>query len=318
MTDIAILGAGAFGTALAIVLGTEGPVTLWARSPDAARSLSETRENPRLPGTELPPAVAVTADLEAAASAGILLLAVPMQSLGSLLQDLPRHTGALVACCKGVDLRTGLGPTGVIAASVPSAMPAILTGPSFAADIAGRLPTALTLACADSAAGRELQHRLATPVLRLYLGTDTTGAELGGALKNVVALAAGMAMGAGFGESARAAIITRGFAEMCRFAVGSGAQLETLSGLSGLGDLTLTAVSQKSRNYLTGLELGRGLPMTKDRTVEGVSTARAVAGLADERGIGMPLTHTVARVTGGELSVADARDELLARPLTTE
>ena len=175
-----------------------------------------------------------------------------------------------------------------------------------------------TRACADEVEGTELQHRLATPVLRLYLGTDMAGAELGGALKNVVALAAGMAMGAGFGESARAAIITRGFAEMMRFAAASGAQPETLMGLSGLGDLTLTATSEKSRNHLTGLELGRGLPLTKGRTVEGVATARAVARLADERGIDMPLTRTVARVTGGDLTVAEAKDELLSRPLTTE
>ena len=318
MTDIAILGAGAFGTALAIVLGAEGPVTLWARDPEAVRTLATTRANPRLPGTELPDTVTLTADLADAAKARILLLSVPMQALGSLLEAIPDHDGALVACCKGVDLASGLGPTGVISSHVPAAIPAILTGPSFAADIARRLPTALTLACGNEAEGVELQHRLATPVLRLYLGADMVGAELGGALKNVVALAAGMAIGAGFGESARAAIITRGFAEMARFAAASGAQPETLMGLSGLGDLTLTASSEKSRNYLTGLELGRGMPLDPKRTVEGVATARAVARLAEERGIDMPLTTTVARVTGGDLSVADAKDELLSRPLTTE
>jgi glycerol-3-phosphate dehydrogenase (NAD(P)+) len=318
MTDIAILGAGAFGTALAIVLGTEGPVTLWARNFDAARRLGETRLNPRLPDMTLPAAVEVTSDFAEATNAEVLLLAVPMQSLGALLEAVPDHAGSMVACCKGVDLESGLGPSGVIAAHTPNATVSVLTGPSFAADIARRLPTALTLSCADEAAGVELQHLLATPVLRLYLGTDLIGAELGGALKNVVALAAGMAIGAGFGESARAAITTRGFAETRRFAAASGARPETLMGLSGLGDLILTATSEKSRNYLTGLELGRGLPLTRDRTVEGVATARAVARLSDERGIDMPLTHTVARVTGGELTVAEAKDELLSRPLTTE
>jgi glycerol-3-phosphate dehydrogenase (NAD(P)+) len=318
MTDIAILGAGAFGTALAIVLGTEGPVTLWARDPKAAAALSRSRTGPRLPDAGLPAGVTVTSDLAAAARADILLLTVPTQALSSLLDQMPATSGAMVACCKGVDLQTGLGPTGVILDHCPDATAAVLTGPSFAADVARRLPTALTLACADEAAGRALQHRLATPVIRLYLGTDTVGAELGGALKNVVALAAGMAMGAGFGESARAAIITRGFAEMCRFAAAAGARPETLSGLSGLGDLTLTASSKRSRNYLTGFELGCGLPMNRERTVEGVATARAVARLAEARGIDMPLTGTVARITAGELTVARAADQLLARPLKAE
>lgn len=318
MPDIAILGAGAFGTALAIVLGANSPLVVWTRAPEAARKLSETRANPRLPGTRLPEPVQVTDDLAEAARADILLVAVPMQQLGAMLADVRDHAGAIVACCKGVDLQTGLGPTGVIAARMPNATPAALTGPSFAEDIARGLPTALTLACTDRVRGKQLQHRLSAPTLRLYLGTDVAGAELGGALKNVVALAAGMAMGAGFGESARAAIITRGFAEMCRFAAAYGAQPETLTGLSGLGDLTLTANSKKSRNYLTGFELGCGLPMDPDRTVEGVATARAVARIADERGIDMPLTHTVARVTGGALTVAEAKDELLARPLRAE
>jgi glycerol-3-phosphate dehydrogenase (NAD(P)+) len=318
MTEIAILGAGAFGTALAIALGAGGPVTLWARHAGAARELSETRESGHLAGARLPPAVTVTADLSQASRAGILLLAVPMQSLSALLGQIPDYAGSLVACSKGVDLQTGLGPSGVIAAQVPGATVAVLTGPSFAADIARGLPTALTLACADKDAGRMLQHRISTPVLRLYLGTDMVGAELGGALKNVVALAAGMAMGAGFGESARAAIITRGFAEMCRFAAAFGARPETLAGLSGLGDLTLTASSKKSRNYLTGFELGAGLPMNRERTVEGVSTSRAVARIADKQGIDMPLSRTVARITSGELTVAEAADELLARPLKAE
>jgi glycerol-3-phosphate dehydrogenase (NAD(P)+) len=318
MTDIAILGSGAFGTALAIVLGSEGPVRLWARRPEAAEAIAATRRNPRLEGAVLPEAVEVTSDLSAAATAGTVLLAVPTQSLAAVVGAIGDHRGALVACCKGVDLQSGRGPSGVIAAGAPGALPALLTGPSFAADIAAGLPTALTLACADAAGGAELQHLLATPVLRLYLAEDVVGAELGGALKNVVALAAGMAIGAGFGESARAAIVTRGFAEMSRFATAAGARPETLAGLSGLGDLTLTASSEKSRNYATGIDLGRGRPLPQDRTVEGVATARAVVRLAEERGIDMPLTRTVARVTAGDLTVAEAAGELLARPLKAE
>jgi glycerol-3-phosphate dehydrogenase (NAD(P)+) len=318
MTDIAILGSGAFGTALAIALAKEGPVRLWARRPEAAEEIATTRRNPRLEGAVLPETVEVTSDLASAAGAGTVLLAVPTQSLAAVVGAIGDYRGALVACCKGVDLQSGRGPTGVVAAGAPRALPALLTGPSFAADIAAGLPTALTLACADAAGGAELQHRLATPVLRLYLSEDVVGAELGGALKNVVALAAGMAIGAGFGESARAAIVTRGFAEMSRFATAAGARPETLTGLSGLGDLTLTASSAKSRNYAAGIDLGRGRPLPQDRTVEGVATARAVARLAEERGIDMPLTRIVARVTAGDLTVADAAGELLARPLKAE
>ncbi|MBJ3778391.1 NAD(P)H-dependent glycerol-3-phosphate dehydrogenase [Acuticoccus mangrovi] len=321
MSELSILGAGAFGTALAIALSRHGnAVTLWARDSEAVWAMRRDRLNVRrLPGAPFPAELVVTADLAAATARQTILLAVPMQSLAGLLEEVVPPTGsALVACCKGVDLTSGLGPTGVIAAACPDAVPAVLTGPSFADDIAHLLPTALTLAAADAAVGARLQRELSTSTLRLYLSRDMVGAELGGALKNVVALAAGIAMGAGFGESARAAIITRGFAEMQRFAATTAADPDTLRGLSGLGDLTLTATSDKSRNYTAGLALGHGGGVPQGQTVEGVATAAAVARLAAERGVAMPLTAMVAAVTRGEVSVHEAAMALLARPLKEE
>ena len=312
--SLAVLGAGAFGTALAVALGQDRAVTLWGR--DVA-ALQTTRQSPRLPGITVPRAVAVTADLSAALSARTLLFAVPMQSLSGFaagIDDaLPGR--ALVACCKGIDLHTGQGPAGLLAARWPGAATAILTGPSFAADIARGLPTALTLACADAAVGKHLQTELSTRSLRLYRTTDVTGAELGGALKNVVAIACGVAMGAGLGDSARAAVLTRGFTEMVRLALARGARAETLAGLSGLGDLTLTCTSDLSRNYRFGLALGRGLPPEPGVTVEGAATARA---LARGAGADLPLCTTVAALIDGTLDVPGALHSLLSRPLKEE
>ena len=194
---------------------------------------------------------------------------------------------------------------------------ATLTGPSFAADIARGLPTALTLACADEGA-EVLQHALSTPVLRLYRTDDIRGAELGGALKNVVAIAAGVAVGAGLGDSARAALITRGFAEMTRLAVAMGARAETLSGLSGLGDLVLTATSDLSRNFRYGRALGAGEAFDTTITVEGAATAQAVSAIARQRGISMPIADAVGALAQGRASVADTVVELLRRPLKEE
>jgi glycerol-3-phosphate dehydrogenase (NAD(P)+) len=315
--SIAVLGGGAFGSALAISLSALGPVTLWAR--DVSHHLA-TQESPRLPGVKLPKNITVTADLEHASRAEILLLAVPMQSLTGLLGRIDSDLAgqALVACCKGVDLRTGLGPTGVIAASKPQGVPAVLTGPSFAADIAKGLPTALTLACADDTVAHSIQHALSTPNLRLYRSTDVTGAEFGGALKNVMAIACGACIGAGLGDSARAALMTRGFAEMTRFAVHRGARAETLAGLSGLGDLALTCTSDLSRNYRYGIALGAGEAFDPGVTVEGAATARAMARIARDEGISLPLCHAVAAVTEGRLTVAAVLEQLLSRPLKEE
>ncbi|MCX7643697.1 MAG: NAD(P)H-dependent glycerol-3-phosphate dehydrogenase [Rhodobacteraceae bacterium] len=316
MSRIGILGAGAFGTALAVALARGGrEVTLVGRDPGLARA----RASQRLPGVRLMAGIAATtraADLRGCAA---VLLTVPMQRLAAALSE---HAAALrglslVACCKGVDLETLRGPTAILA-EAGAAHPAVLTGPSFAADIAQGLPTALTLACADAAEGRRLQHLLSGPTLRLYRTADTAGAELGGALKNVIAIAAGAAIGAGLGDSARAALMTRGYAEMTRLALALGARAETLAGLSGLGDLVLTCTSSQSRNFRWGHALGRGEAFGEGVTVEGIATARAAARLAAGRGIEVPITDTVAALAEGRLTIDGAIEALLARPLKEE
>ena len=319
--SVVVLGAGAFGTALAIVLARDGQeVTLWGRDAAAIDAMQDTRRNPRLPDAELPANLALSAELDTVCTAETLLLATPMQSLSGLLARIadPLDGRALVACCKGIDLETGTGPSGLIAAKKPGALPAILTGPSFAADIAAGLPTALTLACADETRAEALQRQLSTRTLRLYRTTDLTGAELGGALKNIIAIACGACIGAGLGDSARAALMTRGFAEMGRIAAHFGADPDTLNGLCGLGDLTLTCTSDGSRNYRLGLALGRGEAFDPSVTVEGAATARAMARIAKTTPLDLPICSTVARLVSDTLSVSQALDALLSRPLKEE
>jgi glycerol-3-phosphate dehydrogenase (NAD(P)+) len=321
MTGIAILGAGAFGTALAIAWARAGtPVALIARDAEEAARIDTARENARrLPGAQLPRGVTVTADPAAIAGAEAVVLTVPMQRLSAALAAVPDLGAApLVAACKGVDLATLRGPTAILAEARTQGPHAILTGPSFAADIARGLPTALTLACADDAAGAALQPLLSTLVLRLYRTADVTGAELGGALKNVVAIAAGVTIGAGLGDSARAALMTRGYAEMVRLALALGARAETLAGLSGFGDLVLTCTSAQSRNFRYGCALGKGEAFGEDVTVEGAATARAVAHLSAGHGIDMPITATVAALAEGRITPQNAMAALMARPLKEE
>ena len=319
--SIAIAGAGAFGTAMAIALSVNGPVTLWARDAEAATEMQRSRRNARrLPEAELGSAISVTSEFEAVAAADAVLLAVPAQKLRGFVTE---HAGvlagkALISCAKGIDLETLRGPAHVVEEAVPNATVCLLTGPSFAADIARGLPTALTLACADAEAGARLQRALATPCLRLYRTTDMTGAELGGALKNVIAIACGAAIGAGFGESARAALMTRGFAEMQRLATQLGARPDTLSGLAGFGDLTLTCTSDKSRNYRHGLALGQGTELDPELTVEGVATAQAAARIGRQREIDLPITDVVETMAAGRIGPREAMDRLLSRPLKEE
>lgn len=312
---IAIAGAGAFGTALAVALGREGrAVTLWARD---VGEMAERRRNARyLPGVDLPETVTVTADRDVFARAEVVLLAVPMQVLGGFVEVNAALFGGkwLVACCKGVDMATLQGPSAVIRARCADAQIAVLTGPSFAADIARGLPTALTLAGADEA----LQARLSTPSLRLYRSADVVGAELGGALKNVMAIAAGVVMGAGLGDSARAALMTRGFAEMQRFALAKGARAETLAGLSGLGDLILTCTSAQSRNFRFGQAMGQEATFDPTITVEGAATAVAVAKIAQRDGIEMPITQMIAALMAQEITLRQAIQALMSRPLKEE
>lgn len=314
--SIAVLGNGAFGTALALALSRDGSeVTLWSRDAEDVAAMRAARETGRrLPGHALPDNLAVETEMP---DADIVLIAIPAQRKRSFLQE---HAAALagrtlISCAKGVEKGTGLGPADVIADVLSDARPGILTGPSFAADIVRGLPTALVLAMRDGA--EEVQAKLTRPALRIYRTTDVTGAQLGGALKNVIAIAAGIAAGAGLGDSARASVIARGFAEINRFAVAKGAETETIQGLSGLGDLVLTCSSEKSRNYSAGIALGRGeAPGTG--TVEGIATASAVAHEAERLGLALPLTQAVARVVTGELDIDGAIATLLSRPVGKE
>lgn len=319
--SIGVIGAGAFGTALAISLAGNTPVRLWARSVSHARDMMADRQNKaRLPGVALPENLHVSPDFDSVAGQDTLLVAVPMQQLRTVLTDHGKSlaTATLVACCKGVELNTGQGPIAVICEVLPEAHPALLTGPSFAADIARGLPTALTLACADENRGKALQQSLISDNLRLYRTTDTIGAELGGALKNVMAIACGAVIGAGLGDSARAALMTRGYAEMLRMALALGARAQTLAGLSGLGDLALTCTSDMSRNYRLGLSIGRHEAFDADVTVEGAATARAVAALADRLGLDMPITRVVVDLLDQTKTITGAMTQLLARPLKEE
>ena len=319
---IAVLGAGAFGTALAVALARDGAtVGLGARDPAEGQRLARDRENHRrLPGVRLPETVSVSAEIVDFSDADTLLLAMPMQALSGFVSA---HRDGLsgrdlVACAKGIDLVTRRGPVAILNEAFPGSHPSVLTGPSFAADIARGLPTALTLACRDDDTGFRLLTALSTPVLRLYLTNDTVGAELGGALKNVIAIAAGVVMGAGLGDSARAALLTRGFAEMTRLALVLGGRAETLGGLSGLGDLVLTCTSEQSRNFSFGLALGRRNRFDPAITVEGVATARAVARLAKEKDVDMPIATMIAALVDQRIGVNEAVGALLSRPLKKE
>ena len=319
--SVAVLGAGAFGTAMAISLAGKGAVTLWSRDAGHVAEMAASRQNARrLPGMPFPETIAVTSDLRQAAQNRVLLLAVPMQQLRRML-DAHRADLAgkvLVACCKGIELTTGLGPIEVMREALPEARHALLTGPSFAADIAKGLPTALTLACADPDLGKSLQQSLNTANLRLYRTTDTLGAEIGGALKNVIAIACGAVIGAGLGDSARAALMTRGYAEMQRLARHLGAETDTLAGLSGFGDLALTCTSTLSRNYRLGLALGRGEVFDPSVTVEGAATAHATDAKARAMGLDMPITACVVGLLDGKLTLDAAMTALLTRPLKEE
>ena len=316
---IGIVGAGAFGTALAVALGREGrAVRLWARDETQTVELAQARMNmARLPGVALPESVSISAKITDLAGAEAVLFTLPMQALRGFLDT---HAAALdglplVACCKGVDLTTLKGPSALIAAACPSSGFAVLTGPSFAADIARGLPTALTLAGAEAAA---LQHLLSTPSLRIYRSDDVIGAELGGALKNVIAIAAGVVIGAGLGDSARAALMTRGYAEMTRLALALGARAETLAGLSGFGDLVLTCTSAQSRNFRYGRAMGAGETFDAGITVEGAATAKAVSDMAQNLNIDMPITAMIAALIDQQITLPQAISALLSRPLKQE
>lgn len=318
---IGVAGAGAFGTALAISLAEdERPITLWARNTATAENIAASRINPRLPGVRLPDSIHVSSDLAALAPCDTVLLATPAQALRGFVRD---HRDvladkALVACCKGIDLETLSGPTRSIGDALPGAVAAMLTGPSFADDIARGLPTALTLACTDLQAAKALQQWLSTANLRIYTTPDVIGAELGGALKNVIAIGCGAAIGAGMGVSARAALMTRGFREMQVLAERLGADPATLTGLSGFGDLALTCTSDLSRNYRFGVSIGAQTKVDEAATVEGAKTALAVVRIAEKEGLDLPVMAMIAALSTGELGPKAALESLLSRPLRQE
>jgi glycerol-3-phosphate dehydrogenase (NAD(P)+) len=323
--DIAVIGAGAWGTALTNAAERAGRiVTLYARDANAAKAMQQTRSNPKLPGVTLGQRVSVTNDLAEAAKAAAILMVVPAQSLRAAALALAPYLTTktpLIACAKGIEHGTHAFMTEVIAQAAPSAIPAILSGPSFAADVAKGLPTAVTLACADEARAAALVQMLGSATFRPYHTTDVRGVEIGGAAKNVLAIGAGIVAGKGLGLSAAAALTTRGFAELMRFGSALGARPETLTGLSGLGDLVLSSSSPQSRNFSFGVGLGKGQPLAeihKSGLAEGAFTAQVLAELAREKKIDMPITAAVAAVISGKVSVDDAIEALLTRPFKAE
>lgn len=328
MTRAGVLGGGAWGTALALVCARAGlSPTLWAREPEVVAAVNRDHANPLfLPGVPLDHGVRATSDLEDLADSDLILNVVPAQHLRASLRafaPVARAGLPMLLCAKGVEQDTLHLMTQVLAETLPKVRPAVLSGPSFAAEVARGLPTAVTLACPDPELGRDLAEALAGPGFRPYLSQDMVGAEAGGAVKNVLAIACGVVEGRGLGRSAHAALITRGFAEMTRLAVALGGRAETVAGLCGLGDLVLTCSSTQSRNMSVGLSLGRGETLAqalagKLSVAEGVATAPAVRRLAARLGVETPICEAVAALLAGEVGVDAAIQGLLSRPLKSE
>jgi glycerol-3-phosphate dehydrogenase (NAD(P)+) len=293
---------------------------LWARDPASIAALTTARESPRLPGIRLDARVAATGALADAARADAILLVMPAQDLRTAATSLAPHLGEgtpIVACAKGIERGTHRFMTEIIAETLPAALPAILSGPSFASDVARGLPTAVTLACADEATSGALAHALGSQTFRPYHTTDVRGVEIGGAAKNVLAIGAGIVEGRKLGASATAALVTRGFAELTRFGRALGARTETLTGLSGLGDVVLSCSSPQSRNFSLGIALGQNRK-PDGKLAEGAFTAAALVELASEKNVEMPIATAVAAVLDGSLSVDAAIESLLTRPFRAE
>lgn len=322
MTTFGIIGGGAWGTALAATLAGNGPVTLWAREAEVVSAVNTSRENSLfLPGISLPAGITATTNLADVAACAIVLVVVPAQHLRSVLAQaaLPAATPILL-CAKGIEAGSHQLMVEVARDIVPNSI-AILSGPSFAAEVARGLPCAITLACADAALGERLVAAMARPTFRLYQSDDVVGAEIGGAVKNVLAIACGVVEGAGLGLNARAALIARGFAEMTRFGVARGGRAETLAGLSGLGDLVLTCSSENSRNFRLGVGLGQGRPLADllagPAVAEGAATAPVLLEAACAAHVDMPICAAVAALLAGA-PVRETISALLARPLKAE
>jgi glycerol-3-phosphate dehydrogenase (NAD(P)+) len=324
--SVGVIGAGAWGTTLACVAARNGHgVRLWSRDSGRAACLNQTRIHPRLPGVTLSPGVLATARREDLGGSDLILLATPAQVLrqnlqsfsGVLQQPLP-----MVICAKGIETSTGRFMSEIVQEIMPAAEPFVLSGPGFAADVMKNKPTAVTLA------GRELQRaaalatQLSLPTFRIYSSADLLGVQLGGAVKNVLAIACGISDGRSLGDSTRAALITRAFSEMLRFGKSLGADPLTLTGLSGLGDLVLTCSSLQSRNFCFGMRLARGevtaANIAEGSTIEGIHTAKAVTTIAAERGLDLPICRAVTMILAGNMTIDEAIDQLLSRPLRSE
>lgn len=327
MNAIGVIGGGAWGTALAALSAEQGDTLIWARNAEVVDGINATHSNPLyLPDVKLPTNLRATGDLAALKDCDALVLAVPAQTLRSfaeaIRQALPLKAPIVIAA-KGIEISTGLLPGDVLAELLPGRPLAILSGPNFATEVARGLPSASTLACADAELGAALVQRLGRPTFRPYLSDDVTGAQIGGAVKNVLAIACGIVIGRKLGDNARAALITRGLAEMSRLGLALGAKRETLMGLSGLGDLVLTCSGTQSRNLSLGIALGEGKTLEQimgaRRTVaEGVHTARAIEALAGKHGVEMPICAAVDAVLHKFASIDETLAALLARPFRTE
>ena len=319
---VAVIGAGAWGTALAGVAARAGrDVVLYARDAAIAAEIAATRANPKLPAVTLDPSVKVTDDIALAAGADIILVATPAQNLREAAAAIAPYlavTKPVIACAKGIERGTHKFMTEVIAEAAPNAIPAILSGPSFADDVAHGLPTAVTLAAKDEELAIALVQALGSATFRPYHTTDARGVEIGGAAKNVLAIAAGIVVGRQLGASAQAALTTRGFSELMRLGRACGARSETMSGLSGLGDLILTCSSPQSRNLALGIALGHGEPPPRGKLAEGEFTAPVLVELAASQNVDMPVSTAVAAILSGATTIDAAIESLLTRPFKAE
>ncbi|MCB1989886.1 MAG: NAD(P)-dependent glycerol-3-phosphate dehydrogenase [Geminicoccaceae bacterium] len=322
---LAIVGAGTWGTALAQAAARAGrEVLLWDRDPAIVRAITEDRRSPRaFPDLELEPGIRAEGDLATVLACEVVLLVVPAQAIRGLCRSVPgARPGVVVVCAKGFESTTDELLSAVVEAEWPGTAVACLSGPSFAAEVASGLPTALTLGAVEPELGARLAELLSGPHLRVYWTDDRAGVEIGGAVKNVLAIASGMVTGAGLGENARAALVTRGLAELARLGAAMGARAETLMGLAGLGDLMLTAMSATSRNTAFGMALGQGRSVAEagagGALVEGFWTARAVDRLATRHGVETPIARAVARILDGRLGIDEALATLMHRPLRAE
>lgn len=328
MTSISVIGGGAWGTALAQVYASAGhPVTLWAREADVVSSINTAHENtPFLPNVPLHTNILATGDLSAAARADYILIVTPAQYLRASLLDMIPHlkpTSTLVICSKGIEIETGMLLSDIAGEIAPNNPVAILTGPTFAAEIARGLPTAVTLAMRDKAQADKVAQDLNTRTFRLYPSDDMVGAQIGGAVKNVMAIACGMIEGRKLGESARAALVTRGLAEIARLAISMGAKKETLMGMCGVGDLLLTCSSMQSRNFSLGRAVGEGRTLndvlsSRTSVTEGVYTARALAAMAKKMDVDMPIAAAVHEGLSNGTPIDTLVMQMLERPVRAE